>query len=76
MNIKNEIKSYLAATGTTMTELVERLNKELPENKQTSVQNLSNKLSRGSLRYDEAHEIARAIGKRITWVDDKKDEGQ
>lgn len=46
MNIKNEIKSYLAATGITMTELVERLNKDLPENKKTSVQNLSNKLSR------------------------------
>ncbi|WP_447402547.1 hypothetical protein ACE1MS_18420 [Lysinibacillus sp. fkY74-1] len=76
MNIKNEIKSYLAATGITMTELVEKLNKDLPEDKKTSVQNLSNKLSRGSLRYDEAHQIAMAIGKRIEWVDDKKDDGQ
>ncbi|WP_312124510.1 LLM class flavin-dependent oxidoreductase [Lysinibacillus boronitolerans] len=76
MNIKNEIKSYLAATGITMTELVERLNKDLPENKKTSVQNLSNKLSRGSLRYDEAQQIAIAIGKRIEWIDNKKDDGQ
>ena len=76
MNIKNEIKSYLAATGITMTELVERLNNDLPEDKKTSVQNLSNKLSRGSLRYDEAQQIAKAIGKRIAWIDDKKDDGQ
>ncbi len=72
MNIKNEIKSYLAATGITMTELVERLNNDLPEEKKTSVQNLSNKLSRGSLRYDEAQQIAKAIGKRIAWIDEEK----
>lgn len=69
MNIKNEIKSYLAADGITMTELVDRLNKEVSADKQTSVQNLSNKLSRGSLRYDEAQQIAKVIGKRIEWVD-------
>lgn len=68
MNIKNEIKSYLAAEGITMTELAERLNKVLPEDKQTSVQNLSNKLGRGSLRYDEAQQIAAAIGRRIEWI--------
>ncbi|MEG0694190.1 MAG: DUF6471 domain-containing protein [Erysipelotrichaceae bacterium] len=69
MNVKNEIKSYLAAEGITMTELVERLNKDLPADKQTSVQNLSNKLSRGSLRYDEAQQIAKVIGKKIEWID-------
>lgn len=73
MNVKNEIKSYLAADGITMTELIDRLNKVLPADKQTSVQNLSNKLSRGSLRYEEAQQIANVIGKRIEWTDEKKD---
>lgn len=68
MNVKNEIKSYLAAEGITMTELADRLNKVLPEDKQTSVQNLSNKLGRGSLRYDEAQQIAAVIGRRIEWI--------
>ncbi|KGR87415.1 hypothetical protein [Lysinibacillus odysseyi] len=69
MYIKNEIKSYLAAAGITLTDVVEKLNESLPDDKKTSVQNLSNKLSRGSLRYDEAHQIAEAIGKKIVWVD-------
>lgn len=73
MNVKNEIKSYLASEGITLTELVDRLNKVLPDDKQTSVQNLSNKLGRGSLRYDEAQLIAAAIGRRIEWIKEEID---
>lgn len=71
MNVKNEIKSILAASGLTLSEVVDRLNKEFYIEKPTSVQNLSNKLARGSLRYDEAQQIAHVIGKQIEWNDIK-----
>lgn len=49
----------------TLTELTEIFNKKY--NKNDTVQNLSNKLSRGSLRYDEAERIAKALGYEIKW---------
>ena len=68
MNVKSEIKSRIAAAGLTLTDVVERMNKNLPKEEQTSVQNLSNKLGRGSLRYDEAKKISHAMGMEIEWV--------
>lgn len=67
MNIKNEIKGHIISAGFTMTDVVARLNESLPLDKQTTVQNLSNKLTRGSIRYDEVKEIARIIGMEIEW---------
>lgn len=65
MNIKNEIKSILAASGWSMTEVVKKLNEKNGRN--DSLQNLSNKLSKGTLRYSEAMEIAEVIGCKIEW---------
>ena len=65
MNIKQEIKSYLARAGWTMTDLVKALNKK--HNRDDSVQNLSNKLSRGTIKYKEVKEIADIIGATINW---------
>lgn len=64
------IKAKIVESGYTMTEVVEELNKR---GKEGSIQNLSQKLSRGSLRYDEAVEIADVIGYEIVW---KKKEPQ
>lgn len=41
---------------------------KLQLDKQTPVQNLSNKLTRGSIRYDEVKEIATIIGMEIEWI--------
>lgn len=71
MDINKEIKKRLIDADVTLSQIAELLNADSPEDKQTSVQNLSNKLRRGSLRYDEAHQIAKVLGKRIEWVDDK-----
>lgn len=68
MNVKNEIKSKITAAGMTLTEVVELLNKELPADKKTTVQSLSNKLTRGTIRYDEVKAIAKAIGMEIQWI--------
>ncbi|WP_341455979.1 MULTISPECIES: LLM class flavin-dependent oxidoreductase [Oscillospiraceae] len=53
-----------------MSEVVRRINEQY--GRQDSVANLSNKLTRGTLKYREAQEIAEVIGYRIEWV--RKDE--
>lgn len=67
MDIKNEVKSKLAETGFTLTQVVEKMNEGLPEEKQTTVQNISNKLSRGTIKYSEVKQIANIIGMTIEW---------
>ncbi|HHV25973.1 MAG TPA: LLM class flavin-dependent oxidoreductase [Tissierellia bacterium] len=67
MDIKNEIKSYIVRSGYTMTEIVNMINKKY--NKNDTVQNLSNKLSRGTIRYSEAKEIAEVIEYKIEWIE-------
>ena len=52
MDIRNEVKSYIVREGMTMTELVEKLAEQYGWS--ASVPNLSGKLRRGSLRYEEA----------------------
>ena len=49
-----------------MTDIVKEMNKLHPENTTTS-QNISNKLTRGTLKYSEAKEIASIIGRNIEW---------
>lgn len=67
-NIKNEVKSILAANGWTLTEVVNKMNDNRPEQKKTTVQNISNKLTRGTIKYSEIHEMASIIGKEIKWI--------
>lgn len=67
-NIKNEVKAILAANGWTLTEVVNKMNDNRPEQKKTTVQNISNKLTRGTIKYSEIHEIASIIGKEIKWI--------
>lgn len=50
INIRNEIKSEIAKSGWTLTDIVKEMNKLHPENTTTS-QNISNKLTRGTLKY-------------------------
>ncbi|MCG8538875.1 MAG: LLM class flavin-dependent oxidoreductase [Clostridia bacterium] len=48
-----------------MSDVVKKLNKKY--SRIDTVQNLSNKLSRGTLKYREAKEIAEIIGYEIKW---------
>lgn len=43
------------------------MNEGLPTDKQTTVQNISNKLTRGTIKYSEVKEIAEIIGMEIEW---------
>lgn len=65
--IKNEIKSYIVASGWSIKKLVERINENKPDHEKTTSQNLSNKLSRGTIKYSEVKEIAEIIGYKIKW---------
>lgn len=66
MSIKDEIKSIIIKTGRTMSDVVNTLNEK--HGRKDTVQNLSNKLTRETLRYKEAQEIAEAIGYEIRWT--------
>lgn len=67
LNIRNEIKSEIAKSGWTLTDIVKEMNRLHPE-ETTTPQNISNKLTRGTLKYSEALEIAAIIGKQISWI--------
>lgn len=71
-NIRNEIKSYIAKSGWTITDIVKELNQRYPSQKDTTSQNLSNKLSRGTIKYSECKEIAEIVGYKIEWVEKEK----
>ena len=66
MDIRNEIKAYIVREGKTMNEVVEDLAYEYDWS--DSVPNLSGKLRRGSLRYQEAKELADVLGYDLVWV--------
>lgn len=61
---RNEIKSYIAASGWKIVDVVEALKEYGIE---TTPQALSNKLSRDTLRYSEAKAIANIMGFEIKW---------
>lgn len=67
-NIRNEIKSYIAASGRSLVDIVAKMNESRSESEQTTPQNISNKLTRGTIKYSEVKEIAEIIGFKITWV--------
>lgn len=65
MNIKDEIKGLIYSSGLTITDVVNKLNETKDESEKSSSQNLSNKLSRGTLRYTEYLDIIKICGYRI-----------
>ena len=65
MNIKNQIKAQIMFAGFTMAEVVDALSTEYGWS--DSLSNFSAKLSRESLRYKEALELAEVLGYEIVW---------
>lgn len=66
MGIKEDIKAYIVSSGYTITKLAEELNKR--NGSDYTVQNLSNKIRKESLKYSEVLQIAEIIGYEIQWV--------
>ena len=67
-NIRNEVRSKLAESGYSLTYVVEQMNKSRDEEHKTTTQNISNKLTRGTIKYSEIREIADIIGYKIKWI--------
>ena len=65
MNIRNEIKAQIVRAGMTMQQVVDLLSDEYGWS--DSVSNFSNKLARGSLRYEEAVPLAEVLGYELIW---------
>jgi hypothetical protein len=70
MGLKEEIKAYIVSSGWSITNLNTELNRI--NDTDSSVQNLSNKIRKGSLKYSEVLQIAEIIGYDIKWI--KKEE--
>lgn len=68
-DIKWYVKSMLANQKMTLTEVVKEINKRHPERKETTIQNISNKLSRGTIKFSEIIEIADIIGMEISFCE-------
>ena len=65
MALKDEIKGYIISNGFTITDIAEELNKRTGT--EFTMQNLSNKIRRESLKYTEILEIADILGYEIVW---------
>ena len=65
MNIRNEIKAQIVRAGMTMQQVVDLLSDEYGWS--DSASNFSNKLARGSLRYEEAVQLAEVLGYELVW---------
>ena len=72
-SIHKEIKMNLARSGMTLTEVVSRMNKNRSEENQTTIQNISNKIMRGTIKYSEVLEIAAILNMSIVWTETSKE---
>lgn len=62
--IKDEVKRYITLSGWQMGEIANRLSERKSN---VALQNLSNKLAKGTIRYSEIKKIADIIGYEIEW---------
>lgn len=66
-NVHDLIKSMIIAQGWTITKVVSKMNESRSADEQTTVQNISNKLTRGTIKFSEVSEIAKIIGCKLSW---------
>lgn len=65
MALKEELKALIIKNGWTMTAVVAELNRR--HRTETTVQNFSARLIRGTLKYSEVEEVLEIIGYKIIW---------
>jgi len=66
MPLKEDLKSLIIKSGWSMTSIVQKLNEKY--GRDTTVQNFSSKLKRGTLKYSEVEEVLDLISYEIQWV--------
>ncbi|MFR2666771.1 MAG: LLM class flavin-dependent oxidoreductase [Clostridium sp.] len=67
MSLKNDLKSYIAKKGWSITDIQKELNKRNGTN--FTPQNLVKKINNETIKYSELLEIADIIGYNIEWVE-------
>lgn len=67
VDIHSQVKAMIASQGWTLTRVVQKMNEQRLEQDKTTIQNISNKLTRGTIKYSEILEIAEIIGIDILW---------
>lgn len=70
--VKQQIKVALAERDMTLTDLYKKLVEKY--NKEYSLQNLSSKINRNTLKYSEVQEIDEILQYDIVWKDSKEAE--
>lgn len=65
MSVKQQIKIALAEREMTLTDVYKQLKEKY--NKEYSLQNLSSKINRNTLKYSEVQEIAEILQYNIVW---------
>ena len=68
MTIKEDIKMLLAKKATTMTQLAEKLSNN---NNKITVQSISKKLSKGTIKFEEVRKILDILGYDIEYKERK-----
>lgn len=63
-SIKDEIKGYIVMSGWRMGDVAKKVNKT---SSKSSLQNLSNKLNKETIKYSEVKKIAELLGYEIKW---------
>lgn len=63
-SIKDEVKGYITLSGWQMGEVANKLSERKSK---VALQNLSNKLTKGTIKYSEVKKIADIIGYEIEW---------
>lgn len=66
MDVRNELKSLIAKNGTTLKKICEKLSTET--GKSYIGNNITNKLRRKTIKFEEVQEIADALGYRIEFI--------
>ncbi|MDR3563097.1 MAG: LLM class flavin-dependent oxidoreductase [Negativicutes bacterium] len=69
MGVREDIKVAILRSGKSMSDVVHLLNEKYKRT--DTLQNFSNKLTRGTLRYNEALEVAEVLGCEIQWIPKK-----
>ncbi len=52
-DLKKELKSQMALKGITFTQVIEEMNNRRSKDNQTTIQNINNKITRGTIKYSE-----------------------
>lgn len=65
--IHAQVMSNIVSRRWTLTKVVKKMNERRSEDQKTTIQNISNKLTRGTIKYSEVLEIAEIIGLKIEW---------